>query len=131
MLLDREGLWYRVLRARYGDEGGCLREGGSESSIWWRMVVGIRKGVGLGLGSWFDDNVRRVIGGGDTTYFWTDNWVGDVPLRVRFPRLFALAVNKWTTVEGWVAWRGRCLDVEEAPASMEGGLCYRVLCFTG
>jgi len=33
------------------------------------MVVGIREGVGLGVGSWFDDNVRRVVGEGGTTYF--------------------------------------------------------------
>jgi len=28
MLLDKEGLWYRVLKARYGEDGGRLKEGG-------------------------------------------------------------------------------------------------------
>jgi len=28
MLTEREGLWYRVLKARYGEEGGRIREGG-------------------------------------------------------------------------------------------------------
>jgi len=28
MLVDKEGLWYRVLKARYGEEGGRLKEGG-------------------------------------------------------------------------------------------------------
>nr|ABE79576.2 RNA-directed DNA polymerase (Reverse transcriptase) [Medicago truncatula] len=27
MLVDKEGLWYRVLKARYGEEGGRLKEG--------------------------------------------------------------------------------------------------------
>jgi len=37
------------------------------------MLLGIHDVVGMGVGSWFDDNVRRVVGGGGTTYFWTDN----------------------------------------------------------
>ena len=32
MLVDREGLWYRVLKARYREEGGRLMEGGRECS---------------------------------------------------------------------------------------------------
>jgi hypothetical protein len=88
MLVDKEGLWYRVLKARYREEGGRLKEGARDSSLWWRMQSRIRGGVGWGDGSWFEDNVRRVVGGGGTTFFWTDNWVGGVPLRVRFPRLF-------------------------------------------
>jgi len=119
MLVDREGLWYRVLKARYGKEGGRLKDGDRESSVWWRMMTGIRQGVGLGVGDWFGDNVRRVVGDGDRTFFWTDNWVGGVPLRVQFPRLFDLAVDKWVTVKemenrGWMdgggAWEWRrCL----------------------
>jgi len=27
MLTEREGLWYRVLKARYGEEGGRIRRG--------------------------------------------------------------------------------------------------------
>jgi len=48
---------------------------------------------------WFDDNIRRVIGDGRNTLFWHDNWVGDTPLRVKFPRLFDLAVSKEYSVE--------------------------------
>jgi len=28
MLVDKEGLWYRVLKVRYGEEGGWLKERG-------------------------------------------------------------------------------------------------------
>lgn len=128
MLGEKDRLWYRVLRARYGEEGGRLKEGGRESSLWWRMICGIRNGVGLGVGRWFDDNIRRVVGGGGDTYFWTDNWVGGVPLRIRFPRLFELVVNKWATVEdmerrGWEVggdawvWRRRLHAWEEESVS--------------
>ncbi|MCI92271.1 hypothetical protein A2U01_0113567, partial [Trifolium medium] len=39
MLVDREGLWFRVLAARYGTKRGCLRagEGGEE---WVFLVEG-------------------------------------------------------------------------------------------
>jgi len=51
-----------------------------------------------------------------THFFWFDNWIGDVPLRRRFGRLFDLATNKLISVadmfdlgweEGGKAWRWR------------------------
>ena len=40
------------------------------------------------------------------TLFWFDHWIGEKPLRFKYPRLFELAVNKMCTVadmerEGW------------------------------
>jgi len=78
MLVDKEGLWYRVLKARYGEVGGRLKEGGRDSSLWWRMISSIRRGVGVWEGGWFEDNVRRVVGGGGSTFLWSDNWFGGV-----------------------------------------------------
>jgi len=71
------------------------------------MLSRIRDGVGLVDGSWFNNNVRHVVGGGGTNYFWTDNWVGGVPLRVKFPRLFDLAVDRWVSVEDMARGVGR------------------------
>jgi len=88
------------------------------------MLSGIRGGVGMGVDSWFDDNVRRVVGGGRSTYFWLDNWVGGTPLKLQFPRLFDLILDKWTSVRemaerGWTVdggawvWRRLLLAWEE------------------
>jgi len=74
MLVDKNGLWYRALKARYREEGGRLKEGERDSSVWWRMLSGIRSGVGVE--NWFEDNIHRVVGEGSSTYFWLDNWVG-------------------------------------------------------
>ncbi|GAU31515.1 hypothetical protein TSUD_332900 [Trifolium subterraneum] len=75
MLVDRGGLWFRVLAARYGVERGCVREGGRIGSAWWREIVRIRDGVdGLG-GRWFGEGVVRKVGDGTESYFWTDPWV--------------------------------------------------------
>ncbi|GAU40914.1 hypothetical protein TSUD_297200 [Trifolium subterraneum] len=49
MLVDREGLWFRVLAARYGMERGSLRAGGRRRSSWWREIASIRDGGG-GIG---------------------------------------------------------------------------------
>jgi len=81
-----------------------VEEGGRHCSSWWRLVCRIREGLGEGMGRWFDDNIRRVIGDGRNTLFWYDNWVGGTPLRFKFPRLFDLVVSKECSVEDM--WRG-------------------------
>ncbi|KEH23450.1 hypothetical protein MTR_7g081765 [Medicago truncatula] len=96
MLVDKDGLWYRVLKARYGEEGGRLKEGGSHCSAWDGM----------------------------DTLFWHDIWVGDIPLKIKFSRLYDLALNKESLVvdmmrilgadgEGGGMWRRRLLAWEE------------------
>jgi len=45
--------------------------------------------------------------------------VGEVPLRVKFPRLFDLVIDKWVTVQQMES-RGRPL-VEEASLGVGGG----------
>lgn len=47
MLVDRGGLWYRVLAARYGELGGRLEVGGRSVSCWWQEVCRMVVVVGL------------------------------------------------------------------------------------
>ncbi|GJX27029.1 hypothetical protein Tco_0233325, partial [Tanacetum coccineum] len=42
----------------------------------------------------FSNQFIKKVGNGLNTSFWLDKWVGDVPLNVRFPRLFHLEGNK-------------------------------------
>ncbi|PNX67420.1 cysteine-rich receptor-like protein kinase, partial [Trifolium pratense] len=67
MLVDREGLWFRVLADRYGVEDGRLCEGGQRDSVWWREIVRIREGVGELGGRWFGEHVLRRVGDGSDT----------------------------------------------------------------
>ena len=92
LLVDRESLWFKVLAARYGETDGRLRDGGSHASRWWREVQVLCRE------EWFSDNVDRVVGNGVDTLFWTDVWVGEVSLSVRFPRLFDLSVYREVSV---------------------------------
>jgi len=64
-------MWYRVLRARYGEEGAT--EGG------WHGCVGVVEGYGedsygasLSVGSCFEYNLQRKVGNRDDTFSWTD-----------------------------------------------------------
>ncbi|CAJ2668646.1 unnamed protein product [Trifolium pratense] len=108
MLVDRGGLWYRVLEARYGVERGRDRDGGRRGSLWWREIVRIREGGGEPGGRWFREHVVRRVGDETETFFWTDPWVDGTPLCERFGRLFELSANKSCTVAemfalGWGA----------------------------
>ena len=49
-------------------------------------------------GGWFRESVPKKVGDVADTYFWTDPWLGGVPLCERFGRLFDLAETKSCTV---------------------------------
>jgi len=101
-----------------------LREGGRQDSYVVEVYLSGPRGGGERVGSWFEDNVRWVVGDGRTTLFWFDLWVGETPLRFKYFRLFDLTINKECTVEemerlGWEVegraweWRRRLLAWEE------------------
>nr|GEY98637.1 RNA-directed DNA polymerase, eukaryota [Tanacetum cinerariifolium] len=46
----------------------------------------------------FVSHCKKRVGDGHNTQFWYDSWVFDHPLRLRFPRLFALETDKESTV---------------------------------
>ncbi|XP_024640465.1 uncharacterized protein [Medicago truncatula] len=118
VLVEKESLWYRVLVARYGEEGGRLLDGGRTASAWWRAIATLHSEA------WFGTNVKRSVGNGENIYFWSDVWVGGVSFKERFSRLFELSVDKWVSVfdlfhlgwgengEAW-KWRRRLFAWEE------------------
>ncbi|MCH92242.1 putative non-LTR retroelement reverse transcriptase [Trifolium medium] len=79
MLVEREGLWFKVLAAKYGVEDGLILGGGNKASVWWEDLVRVKEGRGHLVGRWFDDNVSRVMGDGESLSFWMDDWLGGIP----------------------------------------------------
>ena len=75
-------LWYRVLCARYGQEGGRLCVERGEGLVWWKAMRNIRERVGLVDGEWLRDNISRKVGDGNSTLFWVDLWLDGMPLRI-------------------------------------------------
>jgi len=94
LLVDKSSLWFRVLAARYGMEGGQLVDGGHNASSWWRVISNLRRD------EWFIDHVNCGVGNRKLTMFWSDVWVGGVALRERFSRLFDLSLLKEVSVFG-------------------------------
>jgi hypothetical protein len=53
--------------------------------------------------NWFNSEVSRRVGNGDNTSFWEVAWKGDVPLHIKYPRLFSLSNQQEARVaELWV-----------------------------
>ena len=67
--MDREGLWYKMLSSRYGEESGRIKDGGKARSSWWREIMKVREGIGVEGGNWFEENIQMKIGNGLKTYF--------------------------------------------------------------
>ncbi|GJU06708.1 RNA-directed DNA polymerase, eukaryota [Tanacetum coccineum] len=63
------------------------------------LMVSVREVHKLkGKGFDFWSHCKKRIGNGNDTRFWFDCWIGDIPLRDKFPRLFALELDKEASV---------------------------------
>ncbi|GAU35008.1 hypothetical protein TSUD_103310 [Trifolium subterraneum] len=124
LLVDQRGLWFKVLVARYGFDGGRVQSGGRLASQWWRDLLFVKEGGGLGVGNWVDEMVVKAFGNGESTLFWFDSWLDGGPLCNRFRRIFYLYVDKNVSVAemymlGWGVegeewrWRRRLFAWEE------------------
>jgi hypothetical protein len=51
MLVKREGLWFKILIAKYGMEDGRILGGCSKVSRWWRDLNCVRGGVDVSIGT--------------------------------------------------------------------------------
>jgi len=61
-------------------------------SLWWRELKAI-----WSMKEWgekFDDRFRWKVGHGKEIKFWEDRWVGNLVLKIKFPRLFSLSGDK-------------------------------------
>nr|GFC58434.1 RNA-directed DNA polymerase, eukaryota, reverse transcriptase zinc-binding domain protein [Tanacetum cinerariifolium] len=74
--------------------------------IAWNKVLASKKKGGLGYlcyiltlkGFDFLSHCKIRVGNGHNTIFWLDKWVLDIPLCVRFPRIFALELVQGSSV---------------------------------
>nr|GEY62627.1 RNA-directed DNA polymerase, eukaryota [Tanacetum cinerariifolium] len=93
--LSQDGsLWYHVIQALYG--ASFELHPVNQSSIWCSILREMQVLISKGFDFVF--LCKKRVGDGHNTRFWYDSWVFDQPLRVRFPRLFALETDKESTV---------------------------------
>ena len=101
LLQNGEGLWKDVLIEKYGIRVSNLliAQGGTWPrfmSKWWKDIAQLEDNGGI---SWFNSEVVRKVGVGNSTSFWKDPWRGATPFCRKYPRLFAISNNKEATVE--------------------------------
>ncbi|GJY67358.1 RNA-directed DNA polymerase, eukaryota [Tanacetum coccineum] len=88
---------YLAIHGEDGKNGSGFKVG--YKSIWRNIPQEVEtlKTKGMHLYSF----MQKKIGNGADTYFWEDLWHGDMVLKQRFPRLYALEVH---TFDEWVSW---------------------------
>ena len=104
--MSYDDIWIKVIKNIYGINGG-IGEASSRcyaSSLWIAILKATKqlaeKGVDL------LSMCKRMVGDGSSISFWDDDWCGDRPLKLLFPRVYALDYAKSCTI----AERLRLLD---------------------
>ncbi|GJS61724.1 RNA-directed DNA polymerase, eukaryota, reverse transcriptase zinc-binding domain protein [Tanacetum coccineum] len=96
-LSQDSSLWSRFIQAIHGERGAIDNKNSSiKGSIWLDIVQDIsslkHKGIDILAAA------KRKLGNGENTLFWEDKWIGEVTLKTKYPRLFALEHHKSITV---------------------------------
>ncbi|KAI5403769.1 hypothetical protein KIW84_051070 [Lathyrus oleraceus] len=115
-LNDKHAIWFKLLQFRYGSGLQSLcdvvsKPALSNFSLWWRDIR-LVCGTPFGGHDWFCDSISFKLGRGNSILFWKHCWLGNISLKLLFPRLFevcsfpnALVINcgLWEKV-GW-SWK--------------------------
>ncbi|GKD24712.1 hypothetical protein Tco_1230926, partial [Tanacetum coccineum] len=109
-------LWTRVIKAIHGEDG----KNGSGFKVGykfiWRSIlqeVETLKIKGIHLNNF----MQKKLGNGADTYFWEDLWHGDMVLKQRYPRLYALEVKKTVDVASKLSQENLTWSFRRAPRS--------------
>ncbi|WMV38554.1 hypothetical protein MTR67_031939 [Solanum verrucosum] len=98
---DEQGLWKKIIIARYGREGPWTTQAVKtpyERGLWRTIRNQWPK-------MWGNSVIK--VGNGRKTMFWNDIWVGQAPLKQQFPDIYNLNQQKLATIsevknaQGW------------------------------
>ncbi|GJS51899.1 RNA-directed DNA polymerase, eukaryota, reverse transcriptase zinc-binding domain protein [Tanacetum coccineum] len=90
-------LWSRCITALYGERGSLDNVHlVSRRSPWIDIIREFnalsRKGIDL------LSHMKKKVGNGDNTSFWNDVWIAEVPLKLFYSRLYALELDRHSSV---------------------------------
>jgi hypothetical protein len=83
---EHNSLWFKLLQVKYFNTDNIFAATSQGGSQFWCNINKIKHFFKLGA--------RYHVENGEKICFWTDWWVGDAPLAVRFPRFFDISSNK-------------------------------------
>lgn len=99
---ESNALWKRVIVEKYycnySSLSPFLHETNRVSKCWKDIVCIGDFQVFSTQGAKIRDCFKWILGNGALIRFWHDSWAADIPLKILFPRVFALSVNKDATV---------------------------------
>ena len=90
-LLNEDGMWQELLRNKYIKDktlGSCVKK--PADSHFWKSLMNV-KDTFMGFGSF-------KVKDGSQTRFWVDTWLGNKPLKDKFPALFNILRRKQDSV---------------------------------
>lgn len=105
---DKDASWYNLIRFRYGWglEALCVNEANHvlfEISLWWRDV---RAGCASNFldQTWFSNYISCKLGNSESFRFWDHFWLGSIPLRELFPRVYGVCSAQSFSVTNMTVW---------------------------
>ncbi|GJS15443.1 RNA-directed DNA polymerase, eukaryota [Tanacetum coccineum] len=90
---QKTSLWAKVIKAIHGGDGKIGKHSKAGHASIWRDIVqemDAFKHHGIDLYSF----MQKKLGDGSNTFFWEDVWCENTVLKDKFPRLYALELNK-------------------------------------
>lgn len=98
LILGVSGLWQYILFDRYVVILIAFILVGRDVSLlyvspWWNRVS-LLFGQGEDPSDWFSNNIVKKVDSNPLTKFWSDPWVGLIPLKVRFSWLLSIFEQK-------------------------------------
>uniref|UniRef100_A0A8I6YB20 Reverse transcriptase zinc-binding domain-containing protein n=1 Tax=Hordeum vulgare subsp. vulgare TaxID=112509 RepID=A0A8I6YB20_HORVV len=89
--VESEGMWLQILKNKYLQQKTLaqvtVRPG---DSPFWKGLMKTKTA--------FFNMTKFIIGNGESTRFWEDNWLGDEPLALQYPQLYNIAQRRQTIV---------------------------------
>ncbi|GJY70914.1 RNA-directed DNA polymerase, eukaryota, reverse transcriptase zinc-binding domain protein [Tanacetum coccineum] len=94
---DGSSLWSTFIKALFGFHGAIgLTVKPNRRSIWSDILQAVNSLKDKGID--FLQFIRKKIGNGVNTSFWADSWIGSIPFKEKFLRLYALEESKSISV---------------------------------
>lgn len=77
-----EGLGLDILRKKYLKGKGFCQSKCRGASQFWQGLHEVKE--------WYEKGKAHIVKGGEQTRRWEDVWMGEVPLKIMFPKLFKI-----------------------------------------
>lgn len=126
-----EGLWFKLLKAKYMPDGNFFTSRSIGTSQFWQGLHKVKH-----LFKW---GANYKVKDGRMVSFWDDPWIGDAPIRVLYPTLYSYCNNKQSTVKecshgenwtidfnrsfnayDWEQWNNLMTDLQEVKLEVSG-----------